>query len=125
MAVTTGADLLLVFDEGGITGHPDHTAATKAALVAASKTGRPVLAWALDMCVADSLNSAFGTTTFIGRPASAIDLHLEVDRGKQMRAISCHKSQSFDNPVLRHRLAQQGSTEVLRWLLRSEDRTRG
>ena len=40
------ADGLLVFDETGITGHPDHRAATRAAVRAASSQGLPVLAWA-------------------------------------------------------------------------------
>jgi LmbE family N-acetylglucosaminyl deacetylase len=38
---------LLVFDDTGITGHPDHRAATAAAVLAGQHTGLPVLAWAL------------------------------------------------------------------------------
>lgn len=34
-ATVSGADLLVVFDEAGITGHPDHRRATEAALTAA------------------------------------------------------------------------------------------
>jgi len=39
-------DALLVFDEDGITGHPDHSQATAAALSAADQPGLPVIAWA-------------------------------------------------------------------------------
>jgi mycothiol S-conjugate amidase len=38
-----GASLLLVFDEGGITGHPDHVRATEIAMAVASDVGIPVL----------------------------------------------------------------------------------
>ncbi len=116
MAGETDADLILAFDEGGITGHPDHMAATAAGILAASQLGTPVLAWTLEQRVADALNSAFASTAFKGRATGDLDIRLEVDRQSQMRAIACHKSQSFDNPVLRRRLAEQGTIEVLRWL---------
>jgi LmbE family N-acetylglucosaminyl deacetylase len=45
-------DGLLVFDETGITGHPDHRAATAAAVRAARAAGLPVLAWTLPAAVA-------------------------------------------------------------------------
>ena len=60
------ADLLVVFDEGGVTGHEDHQAATRAALVAAASLGLPVLAWAIETTVAEQLNSAFAAG-FVGR----------------------------------------------------------
>lgn len=43
----TGPDALLVFDEGGITGHPDHCRATAAALAAAARDDLTVIAWAI------------------------------------------------------------------------------
>ena len=45
---------LLVFDDTGITGHPDHRAATAAAVLAGQHAGLPVLAWALPQAVAAS-----------------------------------------------------------------------
>jgi hypothetical protein len=39
---------------------------------------------------------------------------VEVDRTAQLDAIRCHASQAHDNPVLRRRLALQGSRERLR-----------
>ena len=109
------ADLLLVFDEGGITGHPDHQRATEAALAFADGAGLPVLAWALDEQVSSSLNREFGAA-FIGRPAEQLEFDVSVDRARQHRAIACHVSQATDNPVLRRRLALQGDREVFRWL---------
>ena len=43
----TGTDGLLVFDPSGVTGHPDHAAATAAALAAADVLDLPVLGWTL------------------------------------------------------------------------------
>ena len=108
-------DCLLVFDETGITGHPDHQAATKAARATAARHGLPVLAWTLASTVTDALNVEF-STGFIGRDPSEIDLTIHVDRTSQHEAIRCHASQSTDNPVLRRRLALQGSGESLIWL---------
>ncbi len=109
-----GADLLLVFDRGGITGHPDHRRATDAALVAATSRDVRVLAWALPEAVASQLNAEFGTT-FIGRPADELDIIVDVDRARQGAAIACHASQSSDNPVLWRRLVLLGAREHLRW----------
>ena len=107
--------LLVVFDEGGITGHPDHVQATRAALAAAERLDLPVVAWVVDQVVAETLNAEFGTT-FAGRPASGIDTRIAVDRDRQNAAICCHRSQSGANPVLWRRLALSGDTEPLRVL---------
>jgi N-acetylglucosamine malate deacetylase 2 len=114
-------DCLLVFDEGGITGHPDHQRATQAAMAFGHRRGIPVLAWALPEAVTSILNSEFGAG-FVGRAPAEIDLVVEVNRDRQHQAISCHASQSSNNPVLRRRLALQGSTEWLRWLSSPTDR---
>jgi N-acetylglucosamine malate deacetylase 2 len=113
--VVADADLLLVFDQGGITGHPDHCRATEAALTAAAWRHVPVLAWALPDAVATQLNTEFGTG-FIGRPADELDVVIEVERGRQRAAISCHASQATNNPVLGLRLELLGEREHLRWL---------
>ena len=108
-------DCLLTFDDGGITGHPDHQRATEAALVAGDRLGVPVLAWCLPNSIAVTLNGEFGAS-FMGREPREIDLEIEVDRALQHEAISCHASQSTENPVLWRRLALQGTSEFLRWL---------
>ena len=110
-----GADLLLVFDEGGITGHPDHMRATCAARAVGEEEELPVLAWTLAAEVADQLRTEF-PVEFVGRASDAIHLSIEVDRTRQHQAIRCHASQASENPVLWRRLELQGDREVLRWL---------
>jgi LmbE family N-acetylglucosaminyl deacetylase len=107
------ADLVLVFDEGGVTGHPDHARATEAALYGATEL--PVLAWTIPRDVADTLNAELGTA-FVGRTTAEIDVVVTVDREAQSRAIACHVSQSVENLVLARRLELQGEAEWLRWL---------
>jgi N-acetylglucosamine malate deacetylase 2 len=109
------AAALLVFDHGGITGHPDHQHATDAALAASTTLACPVLAWAIPDTVADRLNDEFHTT-FAGQPDHEIDITITVDRARQLDAIGCHRSQSADNPVLCRRLELLGPTEYLRYL---------
>jgi N-acetylglucosamine malate deacetylase 2 len=109
------AELLLVMDAGGITGHPDHRRATQAALAAAEKADLRVLAWVLRDDVADSLRYEFGVP-FVGRRAEEIKIAVEVDRARQLEAIACHRSQSANNQVLWRRLALQGDLENFCWL---------
>jgi LmbE family N-acetylglucosaminyl deacetylase len=107
------ADLLLVFDEGGVTGHPDHARATEAALAASNPV--PVLAWGIPKTVGAALNAEFDTT-FVERDEHDFDMVVTVDREAQRRAIAHHASQSTDNPVLWRRLELMADTESLRWL---------
>jgi len=113
MATEVEADLVVVFDDEGVTGHPDHRRATEAAIAGAPNL--PILAWTLPRRVADTLNVEFGTS-FRGHDVHAVDIVLHVDRTVQHRAIACHKSQFEDNPVLARRLALLGDEECLRWL---------
>jgi LmbE family N-acetylglucosaminyl deacetylase len=107
-------DMLLVFDEGGITGHTDHARATEAA-ISSARGDLPVVAWALPQEVAAVLNLEFGTA-FCGRPPAELDFQLPVNRATQRQAIACHASQASDNPVLWRRLELLGDTEWLRIL---------
>jgi LmbE family N-acetylglucosaminyl deacetylase len=113
--IAEGADALLVFDEGGITGHPDHQAATRAALAVAEDLDIAVLAWTLPAAVARTLNDEFGSG-FVGRAADEIDLNVQVERTRQLRAMACHHSQLADNPVPNRRLELTGNIESLRYL---------
>jgi LmbE family N-acetylglucosaminyl deacetylase len=108
---------LLVFDEGGITGHPDHRHATAAALAAAERHDLDVIAWAIPDHVAEALNAEFATS-FVGRAHDDIDLTIAVVRKTQRKAIACHRSQATDNPVLWRRLELLGDSEHLRYLRR-------
>jgi LmbE family N-acetylglucosaminyl deacetylase len=115
-------DLLLVFDEGGITGHPDHCRATEAGIAAARELDLPVLAWALPQRVTEVLNSEF-SAGFVGRRDEELDYFVSVERTRQLRAIDQHVSQATDNPVLGRRLELQGNREAFRWLSRPRGTT--
>ncbi len=104
------AELLLAFDVGGITAHPDHIRATEGALAFGTDRRLPVLGWALPEKVAAQLNAELGTS-FVGRRPGELDLIVAVDRARQRMAIACHASQSTDNPVLWRRLALLGDAE--------------
>jgi LmbE family N-acetylglucosaminyl deacetylase len=106
---------MLVFDDTGITGHPDHQQATAAALAAARASGLPVLAWAIPERVANLLNERHHTS-FVGQPPSRVDARLSVSRVRQRLAIAAHASQSTGNAVLQHRLRLLGDSEYLRLL---------
>jgi N-acetylglucosamine malate deacetylase 2 len=75
-------DALLTFDHGGITGHPDHQQATRAAIVAAHQLGIPVWGWAIPETVAAALRTEFGVP-FVGRDEHELDLTVPVDRARQ------------------------------------------
>lgn len=109
-------DLLIVFEPCGVTGHPDHRAATAAATCVAIRHRLPMLEWGLSHEVAHQLNAEFGAsfTSFGEDPAVTT---LQVNRTRQARAIESHRSQGTDNAVLARRLALQGDTELARWRL--------
>ncbi|SDP46875.1 N-acetylglucosaminyl deacetylase, LmbE family [Nakamurella panacisegetis] len=109
------ADGLLVFDPGGVTGHPDHAASTAAALRAAAELDLPVLGWTLPDDVAAQLNRELGAT-FAGHRPDDIDIALPVTRARQLAASAAHVSQAIPTSVLWRRLALLGGTEHLRWL---------
>lgn len=115
VAESTRAQGLLVFDASGVTGHPDHVAATSAALLAAEKLNLPVLGWTLPEAVAAQLNQEF-SASFAGQPAEQIDLSLTVDRDRQRTACHAHQSQALPGSVLWRRLDLLADTESLRWL---------
>jgi N-acetylglucosamine malate deacetylase 2 len=115
LAVRHQPDGLLV-DDTGITAHPDHQAATRAAVQAATAADLPVLAWALPTTIADRLRAETGQP-FTGQPPDRLDLCIRVDRARQRRAALMHASQISPAAVLWRRLQLQGDCEHLRWLL--------
>lgn len=114
-ATLGGSELLLTFDHGGVTGHPDHQRATDAAVAAGGRLGVPVLGWALPEPVAARLRDEFDAP-FVGRTSDQLHHRLVVDRVRQERSMACHASQ--DNPVPHRRIELQGSEEHLRVLHR-------
>ncbi len=112
------ADGLLVFDSTGVTGHPDHAAATAAAMLAAEVLDLAVLAWTLPAEVAAQLNDELGVRVFKGCPPEQIDLRVTVDRSHQIAASHAHHTQAVPSSPLWRRLELLGDTEHLRWLRR-------
>lgn len=110
-----GADGLVAFDPSGVSGHPDHVAATAAALHAAGRLGLPMLAWTLPQEVVTVLRAEYDVA-FTGHPASSIDVEVTVDRARQQAAIACHRSQAVPGSVLWRRLELLGDAEHLRWV---------
>lgn len=109
-------DGLLVFDDTGVTSHPDHQAATRAAVLAATASRLPVLAWALPAAIAGRLRAETGQP-FTGQPPDRLDLCIPVDRTSQRRAALAHASQISPSAVVWRRWQLQGDCEHLRWLL--------
>jgi LmbE family N-acetylglucosaminyl deacetylase len=116
-AARAAASGLLVFDDTGVTGHPDHRAATGAAVLAGRRTGLPVLGWTLPAAVAARLSAETGQH-FVGQPPDRIDLCVRVSRERQRRAALLHASQVSPGAVLWRRLALLDDLEYLRWLVR-------
>lgn len=115
LARAESAEGLVVFDTTGITGHPDHRWATRAAVAAGALMGIPVLAWTLPEQVTEVLNSEL-PTSFRGRPADEIDIVIAVDRSRQLRAGEAHRSQDVPGTPLWRRLELLENHEYLRWL---------
>jgi LmbE family N-acetylglucosaminyl deacetylase len=111
-------DGLVAFDLGGVTSHPDHDAATRAAVLAGERLGLGVLGWCLPDQVASALKQETGAP-FLGRPAPEIAVVVDVDRARQLDAVQAHPSQALPGSVLWRRLELLGSREHLRWLLPS------
>lgn len=121
LAARVAPSHLLAFDTGGITGHPDHDAATAAAGCAATRLDPPVIGWTLPKPITDQLNAELDTT-FTGHPLSEVDWTVSVDRAVQRRAIAAHASQATHNPMLARRLELLGNSEHLRLLNRADGR---
>ena len=115
VAGQVGADGLIAFNTDGVTGHPDHTRATVAALAAADTLGLPVLGWTVPRTVAAALNEEFGAA-FTGHEPWDIDLVVTLDRTRQLAAVACHPSQAIPSSLLWRRLELLGNIENLRWL---------
>lgn len=110
------ADGLVAFDVSGVTGHPDHTAATRAAVAAGERLGLPVLGWTVPFTVAQQLKEEFGAG-FVGHADTEIDVGITVSRARQRDAVACHPSQAVPGSVLWRRLELLGDREYLRWLV--------
>jgi LmbE family N-acetylglucosaminyl deacetylase len=106
---------LLVFDQrAGVTGHPDHAAASLAAVAVARRAGLPVLGWALPESVSQRLNTEFGAG-FGGYVDDEL-IAIPVERTRQAQAVRCHTTQAVPGSVLWRRLELLGDHEYVRHL---------
>lgn len=115
VARETRPEGVLVFDPSGVTGHPDHVAASTAAMASADALGLPCLGWTLPATIAAALNDEHGTT-FAGHSPADIDYVITVEREQQRAAAAAHASQALPTSVLWDRLRLLGSFEHLRQL---------
>lgn len=104
---------LIVFEPLGITGHPDHRAATAAAERIADRRRLPVVEWGIDPITAQQLRQRYGAE--FRTMADGPDVFdVPVERRVQLEAIRCHRSQLDDDPIVLKRLSLQGATERVR-----------
>jgi LmbE family N-acetylglucosaminyl deacetylase len=108
-------DVLLVFDPNGITGHPDHQAATRAAVAVGRRHDIDVVAWSLPASVTDVMADE-GMPMFVGIPDAAVQVTVAVDRATQLEAVREHPSQAVPGSPLWRRLELLGDREHLRYL---------
>jgi N-acetylglucosamine malate deacetylase 2 len=106
-------DVVVTFHPDGITGHPDHQQATKAARRAADARGTPVWAWYVPAAVARRVNAEIGAAYVETAPEPG-DRRVRVDRRRQRRAVTFHRSQRVSFPLVERRLQLQGPVEHLR-----------
>ena len=99
--------------EGGVTGHPDHEAASRAAIAVAAGRGLRVLEWGLPEPVAATLRSEFGGG-FTGHDEDLLPIVVAVDRSRQVAAAHLHVTQAVPGSVLWRRLELLGDREHLR-----------
>lgn len=106
------AVLFVVFDPGGVTGHPDHRTASASAERVAARRGLPILERGVPPDVAATLRAELGVP-FVALDGPGVS-DVTVDRDPQWTAIAAHVSQATDTPVLGRRLALQGDRERVR-----------
>ena len=111
-AAVAGADAVVVFEPSGVTGHPDHMAATAAALLAARRWGMVTIEWGVPPAAAEQMADELGVP-FTGLSGVGV-VAVHVDRVRQRAAAALHATQATANPVLERRLAVQGDIDHLR-----------
>lgn len=111
-AAVAGADAVVVFEASGVTGHPDHVAATAAALGAAHRRGMATIEWGVPPAVASQIADELGVP-FAGLSGPGV-VAVHVDRVRQRAAAALHVTQATGNPVLERRLELQGDVDHVR-----------
>jgi LmbE family N-acetylglucosaminyl deacetylase len=104
---------LVVLEPQGVTGHPDHRAASYAAERVADQRSLPVIEWGIGPHTAARLRQEHGLSwESIGDGPGVRDVR--VDRTVQIAAIQLHASQLDDDPEVCKLLAQTGDIERVR-----------
>ena len=111
--LTTDVAALIALEPRGVTGHPDHRAATAAAERIADQRALPVVEWGIDPITASKLKEQYGLCfETIDDGPGVFDVR--VDRTAQLTAIRCHASQLDDDPVVCTLLTMRGDVERVR-----------
>jgi LmbE family N-acetylglucosaminyl deacetylase len=109
----TDVAALVVFEPQGVTGHPDHQAASHAAERIADERAIPVIEWGIDPLTAAQLEEEHGLAfASIGDGPDVYDVR--VDRTAQLAAIRCHASQLDDVPVVCRVITLRGDQDRIR-----------
>jgi LmbE family N-acetylglucosaminyl deacetylase len=111
--ITTDVAALVIFEPQGVTGHPDHQAASRAAERIADQRALPAIKWGIDPATASRLEAEHGLS--FASIGDGPDVHdIPIDRTAQLAAIRCHRSQLDHDPVVCRLLALTGNTERVR-----------
>jgi N-acetylglucosamine malate deacetylase 2 len=104
---------LVVFEPAGVTGHPDHRAATRAAERVADERGLPVVEWGINPRMVSRMREEHGLEFEPMADGPGV-LDVQVDRTIQIAAIQRHRSQLDDDPEVCRLLAVEGDVERVR-----------
>jgi LmbE family N-acetylglucosaminyl deacetylase len=111
--LSTDVVALIVLEPQGVTGHPDHRAASGAAERIADRRALPVIEWGVGPVTASRLGQDHGVS--FASISDGLGVHdVRVDRTAQLAAIQSHASQLDDDPVVCKLLAQNGDIERVR-----------
>jgi LmbE family N-acetylglucosaminyl deacetylase len=111
--LTTDVAALVVLEPRGVTGHPDHRAASRAAERVADRRSVPVIEWGIGPLTASQLRQAHGMSWESIADGPGVQ-DVRVDRTAQLVAIQYHASQLDDDPEVCKLLAQNGDIERVR-----------
>ena len=111
--LTTDVAAVVVFEPQGVTGHPDHQAASRAAERVAQRRALIVVEWGIDPLVASQLAETHCLSFESIRDGPDV-FDVRVDRTAQLAAIRYHASQLDDDPVVCKVLALHGDIDRVR-----------
>jgi LmbE family N-acetylglucosaminyl deacetylase len=111
--LTSDVAALVVLEPTGVTGHPDHQAASRSAERVADQRALPVIEWGIGPLTASQLLKEHGMSWQSIDDGPGVQ-DVRVDRTAQLAAIHVHVSQLDDDPEVCKLLAQNGDVERVR-----------